>query len=119
MLDLPWGSTLVVVFQQARSAGGRDLCHAHFVVHWYLDALEREYVQLTEVTMSVAIMDEVRLKDVMKTAILEVFEDRREWLTELVGQAMADVAFGYAIQAGERTPLSSRDEVFSILEAAS
>ncbi len=60
-------------------------------------------------------MDEVRLKNVMKVAILEVFEERREWLANLVGEAVSDIAFGYAIQAGERTPLVSRDEVFKIL----
>jgi hypothetical protein len=69
--------------------------------------------------MTVTTMDEIRLKDVVKTAILEVFEERREWLTALIGEAMSDMALGYAIQAGERTPLTSRDEVFSILEAAS
>jgi hypothetical protein len=68
--------------------------------------------------MTVMPLDEVRLKDLMKAAFLEVFEERREWLTGLVGDALTDVAFGYAIQEGERTPLVSREEVFKALEAA-
>jgi hypothetical protein len=68
--------------------------------------------------MTVMTLDEVRLKDLMKVAFLEVFEERREWLTGLVSDAMTDVAFGYAIQEGERTPLVSREEVFKVLETA-
>jgi len=68
--------------------------------------------------MNAATMDEVRLKDVVKVAILEAFEERREWLTGLVSDALCDIALGHAIQDGERTPLVSRDEVFRVLEAA-
>ena len=68
--------------------------------------------------MNVATMDEVRLKDVVKVAILEAFEERREWLTNLVSEAVSDIALGYAIQVGERTPLVSREEVFKTLETA-
>ncbi|PKO23415.1 MAG: hypothetical protein CVU38_04170 [Chloroflexi bacterium HGW-Chloroflexi-1] len=71
-----------------------------------------------EAVMNVATMDEVRLKDVVKIALVEVFEERREWLADLVGEALSDIAFGYAIQAGEQTPFVSRDEVFKMLEAA-
>jgi hypothetical protein len=68
--------------------------------------------------MTVMPLDEVRLKDLMKAAFLEVFEERREWLTGLVSDALTDVALGYAIQEGERTPFISREEVFKALEVA-
>ena len=71
-----------------------------------------------EVAVNVATMDEVRLKDVVKVAILEAFEERREWLTNLVSEAVSDIALGYAIKVGERTPLVSREEVFKTLETA-
>ena len=68
--------------------------------------------------MTVITLDEVRLKDLMKAALVEVFEERQEWLTGLMSDALTDVAFGYAIQEGERTPLVGREEVFKALEAA-
>jgi hypothetical protein len=69
--------------------------------------------------MSVATVDEVKLKEVVKTAVLEVFEERRDWLADLLGEALVDIGLGYAIQAGEQTPKVSREEVFQILEAGS
>ncbi len=69
--------------------------------------------------MNVATLDKDQLKDVVKTALLEVFEERRDWLADLLGDALTDIGFGYAIQAGEQTPLVSRDQVFQILEAGS
>jgi len=68
--------------------------------------------------MTVMTLEEVRLKDLMKAAFLEVFEERREWLTGLVSDALTDVALGYAIQEGEQTPFVSREEVFKALEVA-
>ena len=69
--------------------------------------------------MSVTAVDEVKLKEVVKTAIVEVFEERRDWLADLLGEALADIGLGYAIQAGEKTPTVSREEVFQVLEAGS
>jgi hypothetical protein len=68
--------------------------------------------------MSVMTLEEVRLKDLMKVALVEVFEERQEWLSGLMSDALTDIALGYAIQEGERTPLVSREEVFKALEAA-
>ena len=50
--------------------------------------------------MSVATVDEVKLKEVVKTAVLEVFEERRDWLADMLGEALVDIGLGYAIQAG-------------------
>lgn len=66
--------------------------------------------------MNVATVDEDRLKDVVKTAIIEVFEERRDWLADLLSEALLDIGLGYAIQEGERTPTVRRDEVFTVLE---
>ncbi len=67
--------------------------------------------------MNVTTVDEVRLKDMVKAAILEVLEERRDWLADLLGEALLDVGLGYAIQEGEQTPTVSRDQVFQVLEA--
>lgn len=66
--------------------------------------------------MNNAVIDEAKLKDVIKTAVREVFEERRDWLADLVSEALLDLGLGRAIQAGEQTPTVSRDEVFQVLE---
>jgi hypothetical protein len=66
--------------------------------------------------MNITAVDEARLKDVVKTAVLEVFEERRDWLADLLSEALLDVGLGYAIQEGEQTPTVSREEVFQVLE---
>jgi len=70
-----------------------------------------------EVVMNVVTIDEVKLKSVVKIALMEVLEERRDWLADLLGEALLDIGFGYAIQEGELTPIVSRGEVFKILEA--
>jgi hypothetical protein len=72
-----------------------------------------------EITMSIAAVDEAKLKDVVKTAVLEVFEERQDWLADLLSEALLDIGLGYAIQEGEQTPTVSREEVFQVLEAGS
>jgi hypothetical protein len=69
--------------------------------------------------MNVITVDETRLKDVVKTAVLEVIEERRDWLADLLGEAFLDIGLGYAIQEGAQTPAVSRDEVFQALETGS
>jgi len=51
--------------------------------------------------MNTTTVDETRLKDVAKTAIFEVFEEKRDWLADLLSEALLDVGLGYAIQEGE------------------
>ncbi|MBL7183821.1 MAG: hypothetical protein ISS50_05160 [Anaerolineae bacterium] len=60
--------------------------------------------------MNITTVDEARLKDVVKTALLEVFEERRDWLSDLLSEALLDIGLGYAIQEGEQTPTVSREE---------
>ena len=69
--------------------------------------------------MNVTTIDEARLKDVIKTAVLEVFEERKDWLADLLGETLLDVGLGYAIQEGEQTPTVSREQVFTALESDS
>jgi len=69
--------------------------------------------------MSVTTIDDAKLKGVVKAAVLEVFEEKRDWLADLLGDALLDVGLGYAIQEGEQTPTVSRDEVFQVLGSGS
>jgi len=48
--------------------------------------------RMKEITMNTTAVDEARLKDVVKTAILEVFEERRDWLADLLTEALLELA---------------------------
>lgn len=61
-------------------------------------------------------LDDPRLKQLFKTAVLEVLEERKDFLRDLIEEALEDIALARAIEAGHRTAEADRDEVFSILE---
>jgi hypothetical protein len=68
--------------------------------------------------MAQASIEEGRLKELLKTAIVEVLEERRELVLDVFEEALEDVALARAIEEGERSSLVSRDEVFKLLERA-
>ena len=63
-------------------------------------------------------MDEAKLKELLKSAVTEVLEERREFVKEIIEEAMEDVALARAIDEGVSTDAVSREEVFSILDTA-
>jgi len=67
--------------------------------------------------MAVTLSDETRLKALLKEALVEVLEQRREWFSTLVAEALEDIALVQAIKEGETTEIVSRDEIFDLLEA--
>lgn len=66
--------------------------------------------------MEHAVIDESRLKDIIKMALIEAFEERRNLFYELVAEVLEDIALVHAIKEGEDTETVSRAEVFGILE---
>lgn len=68
--------------------------------------------------MTVTLSDEGRLKILLKEALVEVLEQRREWFSELMAEALEDNALVHAIKEGEQTEIVSRDEIFDLLGAA-
>jgi hypothetical protein len=70
----------------------------------------------TEDDMSSISLDEGKLKDLLKTAIVEVLEERKDLVRDLLEEVLKDIALVRAIEAGEQTGTASRDEVFKILE---
>ena len=70
---------------------------------------------LVEAQMAVTLSDETRLKALLKEALFEVLEQRREWFSALMVEALEDVALVQAIKEGETTEVVSRDEVFDLL----
>jgi hypothetical protein len=63
-------------------------------------------------------IDETKLKDLPKSAVAEVLDERREFVKEIIEEAMEDVALARAIDEGVNTDTVSRQEVFTILDTA-
>jgi len=63
-------------------------------------------------------IDEAKLKELLKSAVAEVLEERREFVKEIIEEAMEDVALTRVIDEGVSTDSVSREEVFSILDTA-
>ena len=63
-------------------------------------------------------VEERRLKGLLKSAVAEVLEERRDLLRAAVSESFEDVALIRAIQHGEKTPLISRKRIFRRFERA-
>jgi spore coat polysaccharide biosynthesis protein SpsF (cytidylyltransferase family) len=68
--------------------------------------------------MSSVTLDERQIKDLFKQAVLELFQERRDLLYDLLAEVIEDLALANAIKEGESTETVSRAEVFRILEGA-
>lgn len=66
--------------------------------------------------MEQVLPNEVRLKEIMKAAFLEAFDERRSLFYDLIAEVLEDMALGRAIKEEENSPSVSRAEVFEILE---
>jgi len=63
------------------------------------------------------LIDEKKIKDLFKQAIIEAIEEKKEAVHDLLVEVMEDIAMVRAIQDGENSGPASRDEIFQILEA--
>jgi hypothetical protein len=61
-------------------------------------------------------VEERRLKGLLKDALVEVLEQRRDLLRDAFRESLEDVALLRAIQQGEKSPLITRKAVFKLLE---
>ena len=61
-------------------------------------------------------IDEAKLKQMLKSAVAEVFEERREFVKEIVEEAMEDIALARAIDEGTQTEVVEREAIFKILD---
>jgi len=62
-------------------------------------------------------VDAAQLKMLLKEAVVEVLEERRDLLHDALEETLEDIALTRAIQAGEQSPSVSREEVFSVLNS--
>ncbi|HWN97701.1 MAG TPA: hypothetical protein VNS63_00355 [Blastocatellia bacterium] len=57
-----------------------------------------------------------QFKNLIKAALIEVFEERRDLLHDAVETALEDIGLVRAIHDGLNSDLVDRDEVFKLLE---
>ncbi|MBU1193745.1 MAG: hypothetical protein KKE62_09560 [Proteobacteria bacterium] len=62
------------------------------------------------------VMDEGRLKQVFKEALIEMLEEKHSLFHDIVVEAMEDIALSRAIQEGQETGKATKKSVFDILE---
>ena len=62
-----------------------------------------------------ALLDDNKLKNLMKQAIIEAIEEKKDMVHDILVEALEDVAMIHAIQDGEDSGSVSRDEIFGIL----
>ncbi|WP_293126174.1 hypothetical protein [Microcoleus sp. bin38.metabat.b11b12b14.051] len=65
--------------------------------------------------MSEITIDEIELKQLIKSAIVELLQERKEIVYDLLAEIIEDIALEKAIQEGENTEPVSRETIFNIL----
>ena len=63
-------------------------------------------------------VEERRIKVLLKDAVVEVLEERRDLLREALQESLEDMAMLKAVQQGERTRITSRKRIFQRLARA-
>ncbi len=61
-------------------------------------------------------LDETKLKQLLKTAIVELITEQREEFSELLAEALEDIGMKNAIKEGEYTETVSREQIFKIIK---
>jgi len=63
-------------------------------------------------------IDEAKIKEMFKAAIIEVIEENQELVREILDSALEDIAMVRAIREGETTQLVTREDVLNALSGA-
>ncbi|HSS19787.1 MAG TPA: hypothetical protein VLL54_06910 [Pyrinomonadaceae bacterium] len=66
--------------------------------------------------MSTTMIDEAKLKEALKSAIVEILEERKDLVREVLEEALEDIVLARAIEEGDQSELVTREEVFGALE---
>jgi hypothetical protein len=70
-------------------------------------------------TLMTLTIDEQNMKRLLKEALLDLIEERKELFYGLFTEVIEDVGLLQAVKEGEDTEEVSRDELFAILDDAS
>ncbi|MBL6971662.1 MAG: hypothetical protein ISR63_06005 [Desulfobacterales bacterium] len=65
------------------------------------------------------VIDDSKLKQLLKEALIETLEEKRDVFHDLITEALEDIALVRAIQEGEGTETVGKQEIFNILEGQS
>jgi DNA-binding protein YbaB len=65
--------------------------------------------------MSEVTLNAEQLKTLLKIAIIEILQEQKEVFTDLIIEAMEDIALAKAIEEGESTEIVSREAIFNLL----
>ncbi len=60
-------------------------------------------------------IDETKLKELLKVAIIELLQEQKEEFYEFLAESLEDILIKNAIQEGENTETVSREQIFKIL----
>ena len=61
-------------------------------------------------------LDEGKLKQILKEALIEALEEKKDVFHELIVEAIEDIGLINAIREGQNTETVSKQEIFDILE---
>ncbi len=68
--------------------------------------------------MATTLIDEERLKEILKSAIVEILEERKDLGRDLFEETLESIALSHAIEEGEGSSKVSREEIFGVLEGS-
>lgn len=69
--------------------------------------------------MSKITLNPEQIKEILKSAIIELIRDNHEEVSEFLAEIIEDIAMERAISEGETTELVSRESIFQLLEPKS
>ena len=61
-------------------------------------------------------IDESKLKELMKEAVLDALKDQKEVLYDILAEVMEDIALAQAIKEGEDTETVGKEKILDIIE---
>ena len=63
-------------------------------------------------------LNEAQLKELLKSAVAEVLEEQRDFVKEIVEEAIEDIGLVRAVDEGIASEDVHRDEVFAVLDTS-
>lgn len=67
--------------------------------------------------MTTVSFDEKQFKVLLKEALIELFEERRDIFSKIVAEALEDIGLANAIREGRKNDFTSKEEVQATLTA--
>ncbi len=61
-------------------------------------------------------LNEVQAKSLLKEIVLELVQERRDWFSEIMVEALEEIGLANAIQEGRRDEFVAEEQIMAILE---